>query len=75
MTKPETYTTASGRKLTDADLDAIADEVEGAEYDVEELKTRRRGQPPFGSAPADSEVRATPPVTDSPATPPGGGYA
>lgn len=51
MTKPKTYTTATGRKVTDADLDAIADEVEVAEYDVEELKTRRRGL--LGSAPAE----------------------
>lgn len=52
MTKPETYTTASGRVLTDDDLDAIAEEVEHAEYDVEDLKARRRGRPLIGSAPA-----------------------
>ena len=53
MTKPTTYTTATGRALTDDDLDAIADEVERAEYDVETLKTRRRGRPLLGSAPAE----------------------
>jgi uncharacterized protein (DUF4415 family) len=53
MTKPKTYTTASGRELTDDDLDTIAAEVEHAEYDVEELKTRRRGRPRLGSAPAE----------------------
>lgn len=53
MTTPETYTTATGRKLTEADLDAIAEEVESADYDVEELKTRRRGRPRMGSAPAE----------------------
>lgn len=53
MTKPNTYTTSTGRKLTDADLDAIVEEVESAEYDVEELKTRRRGRPLLGSAPAE----------------------
>lgn len=53
MTNPKTYTTASGRLLTDDDLDAIAEEVEHAEYDVEELKTRRRGRPRLGSAPAE----------------------
>ena len=53
MTKPKTYTTVAGRVLTDADLDAIAEEVEHADYDVEELKTRRRGRPLLGSAPAE----------------------
>ena len=53
MTKPKTYTTASGRELADDDLDTIAAEVEHAEYDVEELKTRRRGRPRLGSAPAE----------------------
>lgn len=53
MTKPTTYTTAAGQVLTGDDLDAIADEVENAEYDVEELKTRRRGRPRLGSAPAE----------------------
>ncbi|MBK5221729.1 MAG: CopG family transcriptional regulator [Acidimicrobiia bacterium] len=54
MTTPEqTYTTPAGRVLTDADLDAISNEVEHADYDVEELKTRRRGRPLLGSAPAE----------------------
>lgn len=53
MTKPKTYTTATGRVLTDDDVDAIAEEVEHAEYDVEELKARRRGRPLLGSAPAE----------------------
>jgi uncharacterized protein (DUF4415 family) len=53
MTKPKIYTTASGRELTDDDLDTIAAEVEHAEYDVEELKIRRRGRPRLGSAPAE----------------------
>ena len=48
MTKPKTYTTAAGRVLTDDDLDAIATEVEHAEYDVEDLKTRRRGPASVG---------------------------
>ena len=52
MTKPKTYTTATGRQLTDADIDAIADEVEHREYDTETLKTRRRGRPLLGSGPA-----------------------
>lgn len=47
------YTTKTGRALTDFDLDAIAENVESAEYDVEVLKTRRRGRPAMGSGPAD----------------------
>lgn len=53
MTNPKTYTTATGRVLTGDDLDVIAEEVEHADYDVEELKTRRRGRPRLGSAPAE----------------------
>lgn len=61
----KTYTTASGRVLTEEELDAIADEVEHAEFDVDMLKQRRRGRPSMGSAPAevvpvriDPELRA-----------------
>jgi hypothetical protein len=53
MTDPKTHRTRSGRILTDEDIDAIAGEVEEADYDVEALKTRRRGRPPMGSGPAD----------------------
>ncbi|MCC6227328.1 MAG: CopG family transcriptional regulator [Microthrixaceae bacterium] len=53
MSKPKSYTTATGRVLPDDDLDAIAEELEHADYDVEELKTRRRGRPLLGSAPAE----------------------
>ena len=53
MAKPKKYTTASGRKLNDADIDAISDEVASKDYDVEALKTRRRGRPPIGAGPAD----------------------
>jgi hypothetical protein len=65
MPKAKTYATRSGRNLTDADIDAIADEVATKDYDVEVLKTRRRGRPPMGSGPAevvpvrlDPELRA-----------------
>lgn len=65
MSKPKTYTTKTGRVLTDADLDAIAEEVEHTDYDVEELEPRRRGRPPMGTGPAevvpvriDPELRA-----------------
>ncbi len=53
MTKPKTYGTRSGRDLTDADIDAIADDVATKEYDVEALKARRRGRPPMGVGPAE----------------------
>ena len=45
--------TRSGRVLTGEELDALAAEVEKADYDVEALKGRRRGRPAMGSAPAD----------------------
>jgi hypothetical protein len=53
MSEPKTHRTRSGRVLTDEDLDAIATEVEETDYDVEALKTRRRGRPTMGSGPAD----------------------
>jgi len=49
----KTYTTASGKVLTEADFDAIADEVEHAEFDVEIRTQRRRGRPAMGSTPAE----------------------
>ncbi len=65
MSTPNIYKTPAGRELNDADLDAIADEVEHEEYDVERLKSRRRGRPTMGSRPAevvpvriDPELRA-----------------
>lgn len=53
MTEPNEHRTRSGRTLTDQEIDAIAREVEEADYDIEALKTRRRGRPPMGSGPAD----------------------
>jgi hypothetical protein len=53
MTKSKTYHTKTGRDLSDADVEAISQEVESADYDVEELKARRRGRPTMGSGPAD----------------------
>jgi hypothetical protein len=38
--------------LTDADIQALADEAERG-HDVEVLKTRRRGRPMLGTAPAE----------------------
>jgi predicted transcriptional regulator len=53
MTEPKIYKTNSGRVLTDEEIEALSTEVEETEYDVESLKTRRRGRPPIGSGPAD----------------------
>jgi predicted transcriptional regulator len=53
MTEPKTYKTNSGRVLADEEIEALSTEVEETEYDVESLKTRRRGRPPIGSGPAD----------------------
>ena len=60
-----TYKTNTGRILTEADLDAIAEEVETSDYDVAALRKRRRGRPSIGSGPAevvpvriDPELRA-----------------
>ncbi|MCY4492788.1 MAG: hypothetical protein OXB92_02880 [Acidimicrobiaceae bacterium] len=57
--------TATGRILTDADLDAIAEEVEAGDYDIAALCKRRRGRPTMGSGLAevvpvriDPELRA-----------------
>jgi uncharacterized protein (DUF4415 family) len=61
----KTYTTKSGKTLTDADIEQVADEATTADYDIEALKSRRRGRPLIGSAPAevvpvrlDPELRA-----------------
>lgn len=45
------YITKTGRLLNDADIEHLANEAED-DYDVEELKSRRRGRPLLGSAPA-----------------------
>jgi hypothetical protein len=48
----KTYTTVAGTVMTESDLDAIADEVERADYDVDVLVERGRGRPAMGSGPA-----------------------
>lgn len=53
MTEPKTRRTRSGRTLTDEEIDALSSEVAETDYDVEALKTRRRGRPSMGSGPAD----------------------
>lgn len=50
--KTHTYRTKTGKVLTDADIEAMADETE-RRYDVEALKPRRRGRPMLGAAPAE----------------------
>ena len=58
--------TKTGRTLSNAELDAIAVEVETIDYDVETLKQQRKpGRPAMGSGPAevvpvriDPELRA-----------------
>lgn len=47
------YRTKTGRTLTESKVDALAEEVEATDYDVELLKKRRRGRPSMGSGPAD----------------------
>jgi len=53
MNESKSYKTKSGRVLSDDDLDALSVAVEAGDYDVEVLKTRRRGRPPMGSSPAE----------------------
>lgn len=48
--KPKTYPTKTGKVLTDAEIEAMADEAECG-YVVHTLKSRRRGRPMLGSAP------------------------
>jgi len=50
--KNSAYKTKTGKVLTDVDIEAMADEAEGG-YDVKTLKSRRRGRPMLGSAPAE----------------------
>ncbi len=46
------YRTKTGEVVTDADIDALADEAERG-YDVAVLKAQRRGRPLLGSGPAE----------------------
>jgi hypothetical protein len=48
----KTYTTKAGRKLTDAEIETLADEAARG-YDVEQLKSRRRGRPMLGDGPSE----------------------
>lgn len=53
MSNAKPYRTPAGRDLTEADIDAMAEEVVSADYDVDALKARRRGRPPMGTAAAE----------------------
>ncbi len=50
--KTDTFKTKTGKVLTDADIETMADEAE-RDYDVGALKARRRGRPMLGTAPAE----------------------
>lgn len=64
MTDADSYTTATGRPITDHDIDQIADTVATQGFDVEAI--RRRGRPSLGSAPARLvPVRLDPELLDS----------
>ena len=65
MTNRKKYQTQTGRVLVDEDVERIAVEVETTDYDVGELRSRRRGRPSMGSEPLevvtvriDPELRA-----------------
>ena len=61
MGKPETHgSLPDGTPVTDATVDALADEAERG-YDVERIVRRRTGRPAMGDAPASVEsVRLDP---------------
>ena len=64
MTDGRTYTTPSGRKLTDDEIERLADDVASTDYDVAQI--RRRGRPRIGSGPAQLvPVRLDPELLES----------
>jgi Ribbon-helix-helix protein, copG family len=54
MTTPSTtpYVTKTGRVLSDADIESLADDVV-RDVDVDALRSRRRGRPPLEGGPAE----------------------
>ena len=50
--KMKPYKTKTGKVLTDTDIESMADDAERG-FDVETLKSRRRGRPMLGTAPAE----------------------
>ncbi len=64
MTSNHRYTTASGREITDDEIDVIANDVATREYDIDEIP--RRGRPTLGTGPAQLvPVRIDPELLDS----------
>jgi len=64
MNKKAQNITQTGRVLTDVEIDAVADDVGGAHFDVEAV--RRRGRPALGAAPSRLvPVRLDPDLHDS----------
>jgi predicted HicB family RNase H-like nuclease len=61
-----TYRTKAGRIMTDAEIEALTEEVVNADYDLDEVKARpgrrpRTGRPTMGSGPAvNVQVRLDP---------------
>lgn len=49
----KTFLTQTNKVLTDSDIEALAHEVITTEYDIDELKSRPRGRPLLGTAPAE----------------------
>jgi hypothetical protein len=66
MSKPNHGHTASGKPLTDDDIQRFADEAErGYDIDTVIARRRKRGRPALGSAPANVEsVRLDPELRD-----------
>ena len=62
----KTYRTKDGQVLTETDIEAMADELANADYDMDEVAARpyrhpRTGRPPMGSGPATTvQVRLDP---------------
>lgn len=52
MAEKKPVKTKTGKVLTEAEIEAMADEAERG-YDVEMLRERRRGRPMLGSAPSE----------------------
>jgi uncharacterized protein (DUF4415 family) len=62
--KSNKYVTASGRELSDTEIESIADDVAAREFDVETI--RRRGRPSIGAGPAQLvPVRLEPALLES----------
>lgn len=64
MNQTDSYITPSGRRMTEAEIEATADDVANQDFDVEAV--RRRGRPTLGSSPARLvPIRLDPEMFDS----------